>query len=213
MKPIQDVFNAIVDGKLREIEPLVESHLEAGVSPTALLNDSMIPAMDAVGARFEKGELYVPEMLLSAHTMQTALKRLKPLLVESGAKPVGTVLLATVKGDLHDIGKNLVGMMLEGAGYTVVDLGVNVEPGRIVQAIRDEQPEVVGLSALLTTTMTVMKHILEEIGRAGLRDQVKVVVGGAPVDQAYADEIGADGFGRDASDAVQVVRSLTASAE
>lgn len=167
--------------------------------------------MDEVGAKFEKGQLYVPEMLLSAHTMSAALKKIKPLMVDSGIEPSGKVVLATVKGDLHDIGKNLVGMMLEGAGYSIVDLGVNVEPGAIIRAIREEKPNVVGLSALLTTTMTVMKTILEEINIAGLRDNVKVVIGGAPVDQDYADEIGADGFGRDASQAVQVVRSLAAS--
>jgi len=204
----QDVFDVIVAGDLRSIEDVVTSVLSAGEDPGELLHDWMIPAMDEVGAKFEKGQLYVPEMLLSAHTMSAALKRIKPLMVDSGIEPSGKVVLATVKGDLHDIGKNLVAMMLEGAGYSIVDLGVNVEPSVIIQAIREEKPDVVGLSALLTTTMTVMKTILKEINKAGLRDNVKVVIGGAPVDQDYADEIGADGFGRDASQAVQVVRSL-----
>ncbi|MBN1266150.1 MAG: cobalamin-dependent protein [Anaerolineales bacterium] len=203
-----DVFDAIAGGEMKSIDSLISGLLEEGISPEVLLNQWMIPAMDKVGVRFEKGELYVPEMLMSACTMQAGLKQIRPLLVESGVKPEGKILLATVKGDLHDIGKNLVGMMLEGAGYAIIDLGVNVGPEAIVEAVRTEQPDVLGLSALLTTTMTTMQTIMDQITDAGLREKVKVVIGGAPVNQAFADEIGADGFGRDAGQAVQVVRAL-----
>jgi 5-methyltetrahydrofolate--homocysteine methyltransferase len=208
MEEAQAVFDAILEGKLKEIEGLVQAALDAGVQPIDLLNKHMITAMDEIGQRFEKGEIYVPEMLISAHTMQGGLKLLKPMLVDSGVEPSGKVLLATVKGDLHDIGKNLVGMMMEGAGYEIIDLGVNVGPEAIIEAIKNEKPDIVGLSALLTTTMVMMKQTVESIKEAGLRDQVKIIIGGAPVDQDYADEIGADGFGRDAGKAVHVVRSL-----
>jgi len=203
-----EVYEAIIGGDLKRIEALVETALDSGVDPTVLLNDHMITAMDEIGARFEKGEIYVPEMLLSAHTMQAGLKLLKPLLVDSGVEPSGKIVLATVKGDLHDIGKNLVGMMAEGAGYEVVDLGVNVAPEDIVAALNDNKPDVLGLSALLTTTMVMMKTIVDAVSEAGLRNDVKIIIGGAPVDQDYADEIGADGFGRDAGQAVQVIRSF-----
>jgi len=205
---MKQVYEAIVQGDLKGIEALVSAALDEGIEPNKLLNDSMITAMDEIGQRFEQGEIYVPEMLLSAHTMQAGLKLLKPLLVDSGVQPSGKVLLATVKGDLHDIGKNLVGMMTEGAGYAIIDLGVNVGPEAIVDAIRAENPDVVGLSALLTTTMVMMKSTVDAISEAGLRDSVKIIIGGAPVDQDYADEIGADGFGRDAGQAVQVIRSF-----
>jgi 5-methyltetrahydrofolate--homocysteine methyltransferase len=208
MEEAQAVYDAILDGKLKEIEGLVQAALDAGVQPIDLLNKHMITAMDEIGQRFEQGEIYVPEMLIAAHTMQGGLKLLKPMLVDSGVEPSGKVLLATVKGDLHDIGKNLVGMMMEGAGYEIIDLGVNVGPEAIIEAIKNEKPDIVGLSALLTTTMVMMKQTVESIKEAGLRDQVKIIIGGAPVDQDYADEIGADGFGRDAGKAVHVVRSL-----
>ncbi|MBN1266256.1 MAG: corrinoid protein [Anaerolineales bacterium] len=209
-KTMKQIYETIVQGDLKGIEALVNTALDAGAEPSVLLNEYMITAMDEIGERFEKGEIYVPEMLLSAHTMQAGLKLLKPMLVDSGVEPSGKVVLATVKGDLHDIGKNLVGMMAEGAGYTVVDLGVNVAPDAIVAAIKEEKPDVVGLSALLTTTMVMMKSIVDAVSEAGLRDQVKIIIGGAPVDQDYADEIGADGFGRDAGQAVQVIRSFKA---
>lgn len=205
---VKNVHAAIIEGEMGDIGVLIELALEAGITADVLMNDGMISAMDEVGDKFEQGELYVPEMLLSAHTMQMALKQLKPLLVEAGIEPVGKVLLATVKGDLHDIGKNLVGMMMEGAGYNVIDLGVNVDPEMIVSAIREEDPDVVGLSALLTTTMVMMGTTLDAISASGLRDQTKVIVGGAPVNQHFADEIGADGFARDAGQAVQLIRLL-----
>ena len=169
--------------------------------------------MQEVGRRFETGEYFVPEMLVSAKAMQEALRVLRPLLTESGVKPIGTVMMMTVKGDLHDIGKNLCNIMLEGAGFEVMDLGVNVTPEKMVAAIRKHHPPVIGFSALLTTTMPMFQANLEALRRAGLRDQVKVMVGGAPVTQEYADAIGADGYAPDASAAVRLAQKLFAGSE
>jgi 5-methyltetrahydrofolate--homocysteine methyltransferase len=205
---IKRISEAIINGDLKGIENLVDAALNERTLPDHLLNQGMIPAMDEVGKRFEEGSIYVPEMLISAHTMQAALKILKPLLVDSGVKPAGKVVMATVKGDLHDIGKNLVCMMLEGAGYSIIDMGVNVSPEDIVQKVQEEDPDALGLSALLTTTMVSMGKTLEAMKDAGVRDKIKILIGGAPVDQDYADEIGADGLARDASQAVQVLRGL-----
>ena len=209
---VRTVFDGVVNGEMAQAKGRVQAALDAGIDPGIILKDGMIDAMKEVGRLFEDGEYFVPEMLIAARTMQAGLALLKPRLVQSDVKPAGTVVVGTVKGDLHDIGKNLVAMMLEGAGYAVVDLGTDVSPTRFVDAIRKHQPALVGMSALLTTTMPAMKTTLDAIAGAGLRDQVKVVVGGAPVTEAYATGIGADGYAADASRAVALVQSVLASA-
>jgi 5-methyltetrahydrofolate--homocysteine methyltransferase len=168
----------------------------------------MIPAMDEVGRRFEANEYFVPELLIAARAMKGAMELLRPLLVESGAKPAGRVVIGTVRGDLHDIGKNLVAAMLEGGGFEVIDLGVDVPPEKFIAAAQEHQAQIIALSALLTTTMPGMKATLEAIAQAGMRDRIKVMIGGAPVTQRFADEIGADGFSDNASGAVRVAREL-----
>ncbi len=182
--------------------------LAAGVSPVDVIAEGISPAMGEVGQLFEEGEYFVPELLIAARATKEVFAILRPLLAETGARPAGRVLLATVEGDLHDIGKNLVGAMLEGAGFEVVDLGVDIPASRFVSAVEAERPQIVGLSALLTTTMPAMKTTLEALDAAGLRSQVKVMVGGAPVTQRYADSIGADGYGDTATAAVELARSL-----
>jgi 5-methyltetrahydrofolate--homocysteine methyltransferase len=174
------------------------------------LQNALMPGMDEVGRRMKDGEYYIPDVLISARTMQMALEVLKPKLVESGAVQAGTAVIGTVAGDLHDIGKNLVGMMLEGANLTVVDLGVDVSAGQFVAAAQEHAANFIGMSALLTTTMVAMKDTVDAFQEAGIRNQVKIVVGGAPVTQAYADEVGADGYAPDAGSAVIVARELLA---
>jgi len=189
----------VKDGKAKETVAEVEALLAAGQNPELVMRDGLIPAMDEVGDLFQQGEYFVPEMLVAARAMQQGLAVLKPKLVASGMKPIGKIVVGTVKGDLHDIGKNLVTMALEGAGFEVIDLGSDVPPDKFVAAIREHQPQVVGLSALLTTTMLAMKDTIEAIKKAGLRDSVKVMIGGAPIRQEYADEIGADFYGPDST--------------
>ncbi|HEX16246.1 MAG TPA: cobalamin-binding protein, partial [Deltaproteobacteria bacterium] len=172
------------------------------------LNEALIPAMEIVGREYEEGERYVPEMLISAEAMKAAMGVLRPRLVETGVRLKGKVVIGTVEGDLHDIGKNLVAMMLEGAGFEVIDLGVEVTAERFVQAVREHKPDVLGMSALLTTTMIHMPEVIEALKEAGLREEVKVIVGGAPVTQEYAEKIGADGYAPDAASAVEVVKRL-----
>jgi 5-methyltetrahydrofolate--homocysteine methyltransferase len=204
----QVISDHIIDGKVDLIEADVQDALDAGISPEEILNVGMVSAMDEVGALFENGEYFVPEMLIAAHTMQTGLAILKPLLVEGGVEPAGSIVIGTVQGDLHDIGKNLVAMMLEGGGYQVVDLGTDVSPDTFLKAIREHAPNVVGLSALLTTTMQKMRETISVIEEAGLRDQAKIIVGGAPVTEAFATDIGADGYAPDASKAVSLAKDL-----
>ena len=204
----QDIYNAILEGNQAATVTGVTQALEANGDPAVILNQGMIAAMKEVGRLFEEGEYYVPEMLIAARAMQAGLVILKPHLVDSGIEPSGTVAVGTVKGDLHDIGKNLVAMMLEGAGFAIIDLGTDVAPEIFVAAIQDDGVDVVALSALLTTTMPSMKATIAAIDAAGLRENVKVIVGGAPVTQEYADQIGADGFAPDASGAVTVTESL-----
>jgi 5-methyltetrahydrofolate--homocysteine methyltransferase len=187
----------ILKGKAKETQERVKALLEQGVDPEKLLKDSMIPAMDEVGDLFQRGEYFVPEMLVAARAMQHGLEVLKPRLVQSGVKPLGKIIIGTVKGDLHDIGKNLVVMALQGAGFEVIDLGTDVAPDKFVAAIREHKPQLVGMSALLTTTMLAMKDTIGAIARAGLRDQVKIMIGGAPIRQEFCDEIGADFYGPD----------------
>ena len=204
----QDIYDHIINGKLDLIEADVQDALDAGIAPEVILNESMVSAMDEVGALFEAGEYFVPEMLIAAHTMQTGLAILKPLLIEGGVEPSGSIVIGTVQGDLHDIGKNLVAMMLEGGGFEVFDLGTDVSPDAFLEAIREHSPNLVGLSALLTTTMQKMRETISVIEESGLRDQVKIIVGGAPVTEAFATEIGAEGYASDASKAVSLAKDL-----
>jgi 5-methyltetrahydrofolate--homocysteine methyltransferase len=204
----QGIYDHIIDGKLDLIEADVQDALDAGIPPELILNESMVSAMDEVGALFEAGEYFVPEMLIAAHTMQTGLAILKPLLIEGGVEPSGSIVIGTVQGDLHDIGKNLVAMMLEGGGFEVFDLGTDVSPDAFLEAIREHSPNIVGLSALLTTTMQKMRETISVIEESGLRDQVKIIVGGAPVTEAFATEIGAEGYASDASKAVSLAKDL-----
>ena len=178
------------------------------MEPEVMLYDALIPSLEEVGARFERGDFFVPEMLIAARAMQGALDILRPLLAETGAKPVGTYVMGTVKGDVHDIGKNLVNIMLEGAGFTVYDLGVNVAPETFVEKIEEHEPDIVGFSAFLTTTMPMFKANINALEKAGIRDNVIVMVGGAPVTQEYADAVGADGYAADASTAVRLAKDL-----
>ena len=206
----EEILDALYDHTLDgEAEPVVEltnEALELGMDPLTILFDSLIPALEEVGRLFEEGEYFVPEMLVSARAMAGAMDILKPLIAESGAKPIGTFVMGTVKGDIHDIGKNLCNIMLEGAGFEVYDLGVNVPPEKFVEAIREHQPDAVGFSAFLTTTMPMFKPNIEAIKEAGFRDNVKIFVGGAPVTQEYADTVGADGYAPDASSLVRLVK-------
>jgi len=202
------LYNAILDGSVAGARDGAQSALDSGLEPGLILSEGMIAAMKEVGKRFEDGEYFVPEMLISARAMQTGLNLLKPHLLSTNVKSAGKIVIGTVKGDLHDIGKNLVGLMLEGAGFEVIDLGVDVSPEKFVETIAAEQAQVVALSALLTTTMPNMETTIEAIKKAGLRDKVKVMIGGAPVTQDYANQVGADGFSQDASRAVTMAKSL-----
>ena len=204
---IQEIFQAVLNGNMDGAGVKVQQAIDAGLSPDKILNDGLISAMAEVGRLFEAGEYFVPEMLIAARAMQGGLNLLRPLLADTGIEPSGKVVMGTVKGDLHDIGKNLVSMMLEGAGFEVEDLGTDVAPESFVQAVR-EGVDIVGLSALLTTTMSSMDMTINAITEAGLRDQVKIIVGGAPVTQEYADQIGADGFAADASRAARLALHL-----
>jgi 5-methyltetrahydrofolate--homocysteine methyltransferase len=201
--------NAVIEGKHRQIKDLVQEALKEGLDPNTIINESLIKAMDVVGNEFGSGRIFVPEMLVSAITMKNALFVLKPLLVGDQAKSRGTVIIGTVKGDLHDIGKNLVSMMLEGAGFKVVDLGTDLEVEELLSKVKEIKPQVLGLSALLTTSMPEMKRVIEELELQGLRKGLKVMVGGAPIDRTFAEKIGADGSGADATEAVELARRFT----
>lgn len=195
---LEKISTTIIEGDAESTPGLVQKALDQGLAPKNILDDGMVVGMNEVGARFKRGDMFVPEVLMSADAMQAGLVVLRPLLVAAGVKMLGTVVLGTVKGDLHDIGKNLVGMMCEGAGFEVVDLGFNVPPEKFISAIKEHQPDIVGMSALLTTTMRSMGHTIKAIEEAGLRDQLKIMVGGAPVDRDFAERIGADGYGSNA---------------
>jgi len=203
---VKQIFQGIVDGQQDVVAAGVESALASGVPARTILDEGMLAAMAEVGRLFEEGECYVPEMLISARAMKTGLAKLQPSLKQTDVKVAGTVAIGTVKGDLHDMGKNLVGIMLEGAGFTVKDLGVDVSPEAFVAAA--DEVDVIGLSALLTTTMGQMRTTLDALAAAGKRPKVKVIVGGAPVTEDFAHQIGADGFASDASRAVAVTKSL-----
>ena len=202
MEDLKELFEAIVDGNAGKSKALTAKALTEGVDPQEILNKYMIPAMDEVGRRFETNEYFVPELLIAARAMKGSLELIKPRLVASGAKPIGKVAIGTVKGDLHDIGKNLVAAMLEGGGFEIIDLGVDVTPDKFVKAVKEKGASIIALSALLTTTMPSMKTTIDAFKQAGLRDQVKFLIGGAPITQKYADEIGADGYSESAAGAV-----------
>jgi 5-methyltetrahydrofolate--homocysteine methyltransferase len=192
------ISTCILEGDAEKAPKLIQKALDEGSSPKEILENALLVGMQEVGVRFRAGDMFVPEVLMSAEAMQSAMIVLRPQLVASGVKLIGKVLLGTVKGDLHDIGKNLVGMMCEGAGFEVIDIGFNVDPEKFVDAITRHQPQVVGMSAMLTTTMRAMGHTIKAIEEAGLRDTVKIMVGGAPVDAEFAKRIGADGYGSNA---------------
>ncbi len=205
---LHPIYQSVLEGNMHAITDQIQAALDSGVAPGDILNEGMVKAMDRVGSLFEEGEYFVPEMLIAARAMQQGLGMLRPHLVAADFTPEGKVVIGTVKGDLHDIGKNLVGMMLEGAAFDIIDLGTDVTPEDFVEAVKTHEPQVVGLSALLTTTMPNMEKTIEALKDAGVRDQVKVVIGGAPVTQQYADSIGADGYAADASRAVAVTKSI-----
>ena len=204
---LKELYTAILEGQRDDAKAKVEGALDEGLDPANVL-DAMVSAMGEVGRLFEEGEYFVPEMLIAARAMKTGMEILKPRLVDADIQPVGKIIAGTVKGDLHDIGKNLVCMMLEGAGFQVVDMGTDVSPEAFVDAVNEHQPDFIVMSALLTTTMPGMKSTIEALQKAGLRDHVKVLIGGAPINNAYAEKIGADGYAQDASRAVKLARSL-----
>jgi 5-methyltetrahydrofolate--homocysteine methyltransferase len=206
---LKDLATAVIEGDLDEAVDLTEEALDDDVSAETILNEGLMPGMDYVGVEFKAGNMFVPEVLRSARAMQGAMNLIRPLLVESGAPMAGRILLGTVKGDLHDIGKNLVGMMCEGAGFEVKDLGKDVAPEQFVEAIKEYEPTVVGMSALLTTTMRMMGNTIRALEEAGVRDRVKVMVGGAPVTQAFAEQIGADGYASNAAAASELAKKLS----
>jgi 5-methyltetrahydrofolate--homocysteine methyltransferase len=208
MADLQGIAEGVISGNREVVAKLVQAAVDEKVGVEAIINEGLIAGMSVVGDKFKKNEFYVPEVLIAARAMHAGMDIIKPLLAESGVKPRGIVAIGTVKGDLHDIGKNLVSMMLEGGGYEVVDLGVDVAPEAFVAAVRDKGAQVVALSALLTTTMPSMKDTIEAMKEAGVRGQAKVMIGGAPVTQNYADEIGADGYAPDAASAVDKAAEL-----
>lgn len=204
---VNDLFEAVIDGDKQGVLQSIQSSITEGISPEEILHDGIIAGMSEVGRLFEEGEFFVPEMLIAARAVKEGLAVLKPYLLQANIQPQGKVLIGTVKGDLHDIGKNLVSIMLEGAGYQIVDLGVDVDTAHFLEMIEKEKPDVVALSALLTTTMRSMEEVVQAV-RQNVDGTVKIIVGGAPVTQKFADEIGADGYSADASKAVRLVESL-----
>ena len=205
---LAEISSAIISGNKDEMFDLTEDALDEGIEPHTILNQGLMPGMDHVGVEFRAGNMYVPEVLRSARAMQASMDVLKPLLVESGVPMSGRVLLGTVKGDMHDIGKNLVAMMCEGAGFEVRDLGKNVAPDAFVAAVTEFDPDIVGMSALLTTTMRSMEHTITALQEAGVRDRIKIMIGGAPVTSAFADQIGADGYASNAAAAVDLAKQF-----
>lgn len=205
---LKKLYEAVLIGDAKAAVEVTKAALAAGVDPQQLVTEQMIPAMDEVGRRFECNEYFVPELLIAARAMKGSLELLRPILAERGIEPTGRIVIGTVKGDLHDIGKGLVAAMLEGGGFDVVDLGVDVPPEKFVAKAKETNADVIAVSALLTTTMTGMKSVVQAVCDAGLKDQCKVIVGGAPVTQQYADTIGADGYSSNAAGAVALVRQI-----
>ncbi len=208
MNYLEELKNAIIEVQPKKAEEMTQALLAEGADAQMILNQALIPGMDEVGRLFKEGEYFVPEVLVAAKAMNAALNLVEPLLVQGNVPRMGKVVAGTIEGDLHDIGKNLVCMMLKGAGYTVVDLGVDVKAEQFVEAVQKEKPDFIAISALLTSTMMNIPAVIQSLQEQGLRDQVKVLVGGAPLTKEYADEIGADGYAMDASDAVGLVRQL-----
>ncbi|MDI6639534.1 MAG: corrinoid protein [Methanocellales archaeon] len=205
---LDEISKALVDGDMPEVKRLTEEALRDGVKPVVIVNKGLILGMDVVGIRFKKKEISVPEVLMSARAMHASLEILKPLLSRSDMEPLGVIAIGTVKGDIHDIGKNLVAMMLEGAGFRVIDIGIDVPSERFVEIVREKKPDILGLSALLNVTLSSMKDTIEALENAGVKGDVKVMVGGAPVTQEFADEIKADAYARDAREAVLKAKEL-----
>jgi 5-methyltetrahydrofolate--homocysteine methyltransferase len=209
-KILSELSTAIIEGNLDEIVDLTEDALGEDLTAQDILDKGLMPGMDHVGVEFKAGNMFVPEVLRSARTMRASMDLIRPLLAETGASLTGKVLIGTVKGDLHDIGKNLVGMMCEGAGFEVEDIGNNIEPEAFVEAVKEHDPDVLGMSALLTTTMRSMEHTINALKEADLRDKVKVIIGGAPVTQAFSDQIGADGYASNAASAAELAKKFVA---
>jgi len=209
MELLEKISEELQNGNFIDVSKLTQEALVQGISPAVILSDALVAGMDVVGEKFRRDELFMPEVLIAAKAMQAAMAVLRPKLIETGVETAGTIVIGTVQGDLHDIGKNLVGMLFEGAGYQVIDLGVGVAPERFVEAVRTHKPDIVGLSSLLTTTMPQMREVIESLVEAGLRGSVKVMVGGAPVTEKFAQDIGADGYSPDAASAVEKARVLT----
>ncbi|MBT7304800.1 MAG: corrinoid protein [Victivallales bacterium] len=205
---LEQITENLIKGQAPAVKELVQKAIDDGVGAEEILNKGLVAGMSVIGDRFKRNEVYIPEVLIAARAMNAGMELVKPLLKQAGVKAKGTVCCATVKGDLHDIGKNLVCMMLEGAGYEVVDLGVNCDAEKFIQGVQDSNADAIGMSALLTTTMTNMKTTIDAFAEAGLRDKVKIMVGGAPLTQNFADEIGADGYSPDAASAVDLLDSL-----
>ena len=210
MPDLKRLYDAVVNGDAKGAHAITEQALAEGVDPLKLVNEFMVPAMDEVGRRFEANEYFVPELLISARAMKASLDLIRPLLMARGDKPIGRVAIGTVKGDLHDIGKNLVASLLEGGGFEVIDLGVNVSPEKFIETVKTKDANIVAMSALLTTTMPAMKTTIDALKQAGIREKVKVLIGGAPITQKYADEIGADGFSENAVGAVALAKRAVA---
>jgi 5-methyltetrahydrofolate--homocysteine methyltransferase len=209
---LTQMSDSVIKGNLGDMVDLTEDALDDGLTPQDILDNGLMPGMDYVGVEFKAGRMFVPEVLRSARAMQNSMDILRPLLAETGATMTGTIVIGTVKGDLHDIGKNLVGMMSEGAGFDVYDIGKNIDPDTFVQAVKEHEPDILGMSALLTTTMRSMQHTIDALKEAGVRDQVKIIIGGAPVTKDFADAIGADGYASNAASAVELAKQLAGAA-
>jgi len=207
-KIYEKLSTAILEGDSETSAELTQKALDEGTSPQEILNNGLIVGMDEVGVRFKRGDMFVPEVLMSAESMASGMKILRPLLAESDTQMAGKIVMGTVEGDLHDIGKNLVSMMCEGAGFEIVNIGFDAAPDKFIEAIKEHQPDIVGMSAMLTTTMRAMGHTIKAIEEAGLRDQIKIMVGGAPVDQEFADRISADGYGANAPASADLAKQL-----
>jgi len=208
MEILEQMSAAVIKGRAKEVKALMEQALAADVPPGQILNEGLVAGMSVIGEKFKKNEVYVPEVLIAARAMKAGMDLLRPKLVASGVEPKGVAVIGTVKGDLHDIGKNLVGMMLEGSGFSVVDGGVDVSPERFVELAREHNANIIGVSALLTTTMTNMKLVVDAVAASDLAGKCKVIIGGAPVTQAFCDEIKADGYSSDAASAAELALSL-----
>ncbi|HHT26013.1 MAG TPA: cobalamin-binding protein [Firmicutes bacterium] len=208
MSQLQSIAEAVISGKSPEVQRLIKEALEAGTKPVKIINDGLIAGMQVIADRFKRNEIYVPEVLIAARAMNAGLTIVKPLISDTDMKPIAKVIIGTVKGDLHDIGKKLVAMMLEGAGFEVIDLGIDVSPEKFIEAVKENHPQIMAMSALLTTTMPAMAESIKLLEESGLRNQVKVIIGGAPITDAYAQKIGADGYSPDAGSAVDLAKSL-----